>query len=217
MKRMLTIDLLKGKGVPTRSDPNTIAFTAGAIAVPAILIIMMFGFYLKNNVIITVQQQKIKLCESNINKMSEAQALLTKADKEKKYADGCLSEAAVEIDKHYQWSPAIVEIVNLLPDSVLLKGIDVKQNMLKKVVPSKKPEGGEVEISIPITNVKINVNERSSSDRGQNMKSFQDSLRSSAVFSSLIDTINVSQGIETYKEQDFVTYQVDCSFKPKQK
>lgn len=213
--KMLTIDLLKGHGVPIRSNPDKIALISVALAIPTVIAIVMFGYYLKNNVIISIQQQRMLNYEKSINNMSQAQGLLQAYEKEKKYTDGCLSEVWQNIIKHAQWTPILVEIVKIMPDSILLKGIDIKQDTVKKTVPSKNAGGGDVEISIPIKTLRISVCEKSGLEHGRSIRNFQDSLRSSAVFASILDNITVSQGIDTFKGQDVVSYQINCSFKPK--
>ncbi|HBG28334.1 MAG: hypothetical protein A2Y10_19780 [Planctomycetes bacterium GWF2_41_51] len=214
MNEMLTIDMLKGQGIPKKSNPDKIAFMSLALIVPALVAISMLGFYFKNNVIISIDKQRIVNCQQSIGKMSEAAALLELSKKEKKYTDDCLAEVAKNLSRNIQWTPILVEIVETMPDSILLKGIDIKQDNIKEIVPSKVAGGGDVEVSIPIRILIINVTEKSGSDHGISVRNFQDSLRSSTVFGSLLDNISVSQGIDTFKGQDAVSYKIDCSFKP---
>ncbi len=211
--KMLTIDLLKGQGVPVRSDLDKIAFTVVALEIPIFIAIMLMGCYLSNNINISIKKQKIVNYDKMINKLSEAAALQNAFEKEKKSIEGSLSEVAATINNHAQWTPVLVEIVKTLPDSVLLKGISVKQDTIKKRMLSKKGTGEIVDVAVPVTILRINVSEKSGSGREQPIRDFQDNLRSSAVIGSRLDNITISQGVETFKGQDFVSYQIDCVFK----
>jgi len=211
---LLTIDLLKGHGRPVRSDPDKIALMAIALTVPAVIVIGLLGLYFRNNVIVSVQTQRIVNCENSINKMSEAQTVLAAYEKQKTYTDNCLSEVSKNLKKQMQWTPAIVQIVNIMPDSILLAGMDIKSVMMKKKVPSKKAVGGMVEMSVPVTTMRINLYEKSGVDNGRSIRLFQDALRASSVFNSRIDSITVSQSMDSLDGRDIILYQVDCCFKP---
>jgi hypothetical protein len=213
-EKMFTIDLLKKGGIPVRSDPDNIAVTMVMLEVPLFIAIMMVGCYLNNSVIISIQKQKIMHYTQKISQLSEAAALQDAFDKEKENIDGCISEVSANINKHTQWTPFLVEIVKIMPDSILLTGIDVKQDEIKKKAPSKTKGGGTTEVSIPVKIMQIRVCEKTSTDGGQSVRDFQDSLRSSAVFGPRLDNINISQGVDAYKGQDVVSYQIDCTFKP---
>ena len=213
-EKMLTIDLLKGRGIPVRSNPDNIALTMVMLEVPLFIAIMMLGCYLNNNVIISIQKQKIMNYTQKISQLSEAAALRDAFEKEKENIDSCMSEVSANINKHTQWTPFLIEIVKIMPDSILLTGIDVKQDEIKKKVPSKKGNGESTEVIIPVKRMQIRVCEKSVTNGGQSVRDFQDSLRASAVFGPRLDNINISQGVDAYKGQDVVSYQIDCTFKP---
>jgi hypothetical protein len=210
--KLLKIDLLKGQGIPTRSNPEKIALMAITILIPTIMSISMFGYFWKNNVLISIERQKIANCEKGIKSMAKAQALLDKSEKEKKFRSDCLGEVSKIINTRYQWTPGLVEIVKLMPDSVLLKEIQIRQSTIKKTVPSKQDVGQTIEIPLPITKMKISVTERSPGS-GPHIREFQNNLRSSEVFGPILDSVTVSQGVESYREQSTVSYQIECYFK----
>jgi hypothetical protein len=210
---MFTIDLLKGRGIPVRNRPENIAVAAVTVAVPVIIALIMFGYYMRSSIVLSVQKQEIIGCDTQISKMSEAAALQKTFESEKKIANGCLSEVATNIKNHIQWTPVLVEIVKNMPNSILLTGINVKEDNITKKVFSKET-GKTTDVSVPVRTLQINVFETSGSVHGQSIRDFQDSLRSSAVFGPQLDNISVSQGVEKLKGQDVVSYQIDCSFKP---
>jgi Tfp pilus assembly protein PilN len=213
--KMLTIDLLKGRGIPVRSNPDNIATMMVMLEIPVIVTIMMLGYYLHSDVVISIREQKIVNYERKIEKLSEAAALQEAVTNEKETIDSCLSEVAATINKHTQWTPVLIEIVENIPDSILLTGIDIKQGSVKKKVPSRDGNGGDVEVVVPVGILRINVREKSGFNHEQSIRDFEDSLRSSAVLGPQLDNINVSQGVDTLKGQDVVSYQIDCAFKPR--
>ena len=108
-----------------------------------------------------------------------------------------------------------MEIVKNMPDSVFLTGVEVMQDSIKKSIPPKGGKGQAVEVSIPVKILRINVREKTRLGSGESIREFQDNLRASPIFSSQLDNIKVSQGIDTVKGQDTAIYQIDCTFKPK--
>jgi hypothetical protein len=212
--KMLTIDLLKGQGIPIKSRPKSIAVMAVMLAIPAIIAIIMFSYYMHNRVVISIQKQRMVNYETKINELSEAAALQETFEKEKKVVSGCLSEVATNINNHVQWTPVLIEIVKSMPDSILLTGIDIKQDTVKKKVPSKKGSEEKVDVIVPVRILQIDARENSGFGHGQSIRDFQNNLRSSAVFSPRLDNISISQGIDTFKGQDVVSYQINCIFKP---
>ncbi len=211
--KLLKIDLLKGQGIPTRSNPEKIVLMAITILVPTIMSIAMFGYFWKNNVLISIEKQKVANCEKGIKTMAKAQALLDKSEKEKKYRNDCLTEVAKSVSTRYQWTPGLVEIVKLMPDGVLLKAIEVKQSTIKKIVPSKQDVGQMIELAIPVTKMRITVTERIPGS-GPQIREFQDNLRASQVFGPILESVAVAQGVDSYREQSTVSYQIECAFKP---
>ncbi len=212
--KMLTIDLLKGRGIPAKSRPESIVVTAMVLGVPAIIGIVMFSYYMRSRVVISIQKQGIVSCETKINNLSEAAAMQEAFEKEKKIANGCLSEVAATITNHTQWTPVLIEIVKSMPDSILLAGIGVKQDTVRKKVFAKDGSGGMSEVVVPVRILRINARESSGLARGQSIRDFQDTLRSSAVFSSRLDNVNVSQEVDKSGGQNVVSYQITCAFKP---
>jgi hypothetical protein len=211
---MFTIDLLKGQGIPARSRPENIAVMAVTLAIIAIIAAIMFGYYMHNSIVISIQKQEIASYETRINKLSTAAALQKAFEEEKKVVNGCLSEVAATINKHTQWTPFLIEIVKNMPDSIVLTGINVKEDTIKKKAPSKNKSGETVDVDVPVRVLQINACENSGPGYGQSIRDFQDRLSTSPLFSSHLDHVSVSQGFDTFKGQDVVLYQINCAFKP---
>jgi hypothetical protein len=68
---MYKIDLLKGQGVPIRTRPKNVIVGIITLLVPIIISIAVLGYYLRNNVGISVRQKQLAVCQSNIDKLAD--------------------------------------------------------------------------------------------------------------------------------------------------
>jgi len=211
---MFTIDLLKGQGIPVRSRPEGIVITVVSFAVPIIIAIVMLGFYLSNRIIISVQKQELANYEESIGKLSAAVKLQESFEKEKSMISNCLLEISSSINRHTQWSPILVTLAQTMPDSLVLTKLEVKQTSIRKKVPQKNDPKKMVDISVPVKTVKMSVsgNPRFNCDKA--IRDFKDSLRLSDSLGPKLENIEVSQKPETLENQNVISYDIDCIFKP---
>jgi Tfp pilus assembly protein PilN len=210
---MLTIDLLKGQGIPLKSSPGGIAIIAVSAVVPIIIAIIMFSFYLDDKANASVSEQEIARCQKDIEKLSGAVKVYESLEKEKILYSNCLSEVKSSLSKYIQWSPVLVTVVENMPESVMLTELEVRQESVRKKVP--KPDNPEemVEKSIPIKVLLMTVSGDPKSNCGKAVIDFQDSLRSSAFLGPKLESIGYSQESEKLKGQDVASYKIKCVFK----
>jgi len=211
---MFTIDLLKGQGLPAKSRPESIAIAAATLAVPVIIAIVMFGLYLRNKIIISVQKQAIANYETKIGGLSDAVELQKSFENEKNAISGCLSEASASLGRHTQWSPVLATLVKNMPDSVVLTELEVKQTSVKRKVPKKDDPKKMIDISVPVRTLRINVCGSPQSDCDKAVRDFRERLRSSTLLGPKLENIRVSQRFGTLESRDVVSYQIECIFKP---
>jgi Tfp pilus assembly protein PilN len=211
---MFTIDLLKGQGTPAKSRPEGIAIVAATLAVPVIITIVMFGLYLRNKIIISVNKQEIVNYEKKIAELSDAVELQKSFENEKAAINSCLSEVSTSLGSHTQWSPVLTTLVKNMPDSVVLTDLEVKQSSVKRKVPKKDDPKIMIDISVPVRTLQINVCGNPQSDCDKAVRGFRERLRSSALLGPKLENIRVSQRFGTLQDQDVVSYQIDCIFKP---
>jgi len=211
---MFTIDLLKGQGVPVRSRPGGIAIAAVAVAVPVIVSMLMSGFYLKNRIIMSINQHQTEKWQTEIGKLSDVKEMLDSFDKEKAVCNNYLSEVRFALGKHAQWSPVLTILAEKMPESVLLTGLDVKQRFIKRKVPHKSDPEKTVDIDVPVRTLRLSVSTSPKSDGDKAVRDFRDSLRASDYLGPRLENIRVSQEFETLKGEEVVNYEIDCIFKP---
>jgi Tfp pilus assembly protein PilN len=189
---MFTIDLLKGRGIPEKSGgPEGVAVAVVGIAVPVIIAIAVFGYYLRGRIIMSVQKQSIINYEAKTNELADVVKLQKKYEEEKNIYNSCLSEVSSSIGRHTPWSPVLVTLIENMPDSIVLTKLDVKQRSVKKKVPQRRPQSNSYEA----------------------VKDFQDRLRASTLLGPRLEDITVSQKIDRLNGQNVTSYQINCVFK----
>jgi Tfp pilus assembly protein PilN len=211
---MFTIDLLKGQGIPAKSRPEGIAIAAATLAVPVIIAIVMFGLYLRNKIIISVQKQAIANYETKIGGLSDAVELQKSFENEKNAISGCLSEVSASLGRHTQWSPVLATLVKNMPDSVVMTELEVKQSSVKRKVPKKDDPEKMIDISVPVRTLRIKVCGSPQSDCDKAVRDFRERLRSSTLLGPKLENIRVSQRLGTLESREVVSYQIECIFKP---
>ena len=211
---MFTIDLLKGQCIPAKSRPEGIAIAAATFAVPIIIAIVMFGFYLSNIINISVQKQEIVKYEKRIDKLSDSIEMQKLFEKEKNVISSCLTEVSSSIAKHAQWSPILMTLVENMPDSVVLTSLEVKQRSVRRKVPQKDDPKKMINISVPVRTLHISVCGSPQTNCDKAVRDFGDRLRSSALLGPKLEDIRVSQGFDMLQNQNVVSYEIDCVFKP---
>jgi hypothetical protein len=211
---MFTIDLLKGQGIPIKSQPEGIVVTAATFAVPFIIAIVMFGFYLSNRIIISVQKQEIANYEVKIDELSGAVELQKSFEQEKGVINSCLSEVSSSFERHAQWSPVLVTLVKNMPDSMVLTKLEVKHDSVRRKVPRKDDPQKTIDVSVPVRTLQMNVSGSPQQNSDKAVKNFRESLLLSALLRPKLEDIRVSQKSDTLDGQDVVSYEIDCVFKP---
>jgi Tfp pilus assembly protein PilN len=212
---MFTIDLLRGQGVPLKSSPGGIAITAITIAIPLYVIIITFGFYVDDKASMSIREQEIVRCQSEIDKLSDAVKLQESLEKEKILYGNCLSEVKSSIGKYIQWSPVLVTLVENMPNSVMLTGLEVRQDSVRKKVPNPDNPQEMIDSSVPVKILRMSVSGGPKYDCNKEVRDFQDHLQSSAFLRSRLENIVVSRESETLEGRDVASYEIDCVFKPR--
>ncbi len=211
---MFTIDLLKGQCIPAKSRPEGIAIAAATFAVPIIIAIVMFGFYVSNIINISIQKREVVRYKKKIDELSDAIELQESFEKEKQVISSCLTEVSSSIAGHTQWSPVLMTLVENMPDSVVLTSLEVKQRFIKRKVPKKDDPQKKTTISVPVRTLHVSICGSSQTSYDRAVRDFGDRLRSSALLGPRLEDIRVSQGFDMLQNQDVVSYGIDCVFKP---
>ena len=211
---MFTIDLLKGQGVPRKNRPVGMVAAAVAVAVPVIAAAAVFSCYLRNAIAISIKKQAVAGYEAKIDKLSDAVKLHKSREQDKSLYINSLSEVKSSIVNHTQWSDVLAAVVQNLPDAVVLTKLEVIQQHAKKKVPSKDDPKKTIDISVPVKTLKISVAANPESNCDEAVREFRNRLLRSQSLQPSLAGINVSATSGTLGQQEVISYEIDCNFKP---
>ncbi len=212
---MFTVDLLKGQGIPIRTKPQGVAIFVVTFAVPVIIAIVMVIFYVHSKILIGVQKESIISIEEQTERLAGALKFRDSYEKDRTDINNCLADVATSIRSHMQWSPILVTLVENLPDSVILTGLEVKQQSVKRKVVLPADPTKTVNKSIPVRTLKMKVSGDPSYDCDLEVKAFRDRLRASeAIGPKVEDIVVASQGRDTLDGREVIAYEIECVFKP---
>ncbi len=211
---MFTIDLLKGQNLPVRTKPQGVVIFVATFAVPALVAILIVGFYIRNEIIISVQADNISSFEAQTKRLSDALKLRESFEKQKSDLNSGLADVSSSIHRHIQWSPILVTLVKNLPESVVITNLEVRKESMKRKgitkVGSKKPEA-----NVFVRTLKLRVSGEPTIECDLEVKKFRDRMRESDFLGpKLEDIVIASQGHDILDGRDVVTYDIDCIFKP---
>jgi hypothetical protein len=211
---MFTIDLLKGAGIPAKSRPEGVVIGVVAFAVPAFVAIAMFGLYGINGIRMSIETRDITRYAERTKGLSGAVKQQESLDKEKNTIISSLSEVASCIDRHSQWSPVLVTLVENMPTSMVLTKLELKKEKVKKRVPSKDDPKKLIAISIPKRTLRMNVCGSRQFDCKGAVQDFKDRLWNSKLLSSKLENIRLAHENDTLEGKPVISFQIDCVFKP---
>ena len=211
---MFTIDLLKGQGIPPKSRPEGIAVGAIGLAVPVIVAIVIAGVYMTDNISLSTQKRELADYEKRVDKLSDALELKRAFEKQRATINEVLSEVSSSIDRHMQWSDVLVDIVENMPESMILAELEAKHNMVRRRVAKDGDAETKVDVMVPLRTLSITVSGKSEYDCDRAVRDFSDRLRISKVLGPKLEDIRVSKSnLGRRKQRNFVSYQIDCVFK----
>jgi Tfp pilus assembly protein PilN len=212
---MFNIDLLKSSGLPIRTKPQGVAIFVATFAVPALVAILLCGYYIRNKVVISVDKQNIVTYENQSKRLADALQTKESFEKEKAGINNCMGDISKLIKNHFQWSPVLVTLVENLPDSIVLTNLEIKQTSIKRKPAKGEEKDKKAILSIPVRTLKMRVSANPSYSSDLDIRTFKDRLRDSKFLGpKLEDIVIASQGHDTLDGRDVVCYDIDCIFKP---
>ena len=194
---MFTIDLLKGRGIPARSRPEDIVAAAVAMAMPVVVTILLFGFFISNKVMISIRQQELANCTRQADGLTEAVALQSSFKAERAQIASCMTEAATAITRHMQWSNILVALVKNMPDPLVLTRLSVSERSARIKVADQKDPNRKVDIFVPTRTLNVSLGGSSESASDRAVRDFRDRLRLAKAMAHKIEDIPVSHEVGT--------------------
>lgn len=209
---MLTIDLLKGQGIPIKSRPGGAALLAFSIAVPVIVGIILLGDYVRGRIILKTERQYIIKLERKITQLSEGINFQEKIKREIEDARNCLVEVAETIQQQVQWSSILETLVTKMPDTLAMAELDVESTMIRERVPRRDDPSKFISIPVPKRTLHIGFYRKLTGGTDEPAMKYLQGLIVSPALSEETESIRfISQ--TTNVNDDTMHYMIECIFK----
>jgi hypothetical protein len=212
-KTIFTIDLLRGQGLPTKSNPASIMVAVLIFIVPLAAAITLSGMFFWNKVQMSLIKKEIASVDAQTAKLSDAIEFQKSMEAQKLLHNKYLSDVKTTIEKFNQWSPIIVTLADNMPSSITLTELEVKLDSVKKKVAKKDNPKEMTEINVPVTTLRIRMCDSSTENNEQAVKNFRDYIRTSSVLGPKLEKVGFDRESGVIDGQDVVYYMMDCVFK----
>lgn len=212
-KVVFTIDLLKGQGIPPQSGPWCIVIAVITAILPVIIAIAIWGFYQKNNVVMSIKQQDIAKLEEKTFELSDAVENQRALEREKIHYGACISEVNASIGKYTQWSSVLAELIENMPGSVVLSELKVEQDSVEKEVPKPDDPKKKVKINVPVNKLVLSVSDQGRGNCREAVRKYRECLLASPLLKPMLATIDFSTRTENLEGKDVKFYELSCLFK----
>lgn len=210
---MHKIDLFKGRRIPARSRPKFAAAAAVVVAAPVLAVAVFIGCYLNNRIIIGAQRRGIAKYQNMIDGLSNSERQLS-IRKQKKDTSAFLCEVAAAVRQYTQWSPLLVTLAESMPPSVVLAGLEVNSQPVRRRIPRPCEPDRLVDASVPSRTLRVDVVAGGDGRADHQVKLLTDRLRAAPAMKPLLEDIRISQGLDEFMGRRTVSYQIDCILKP---
>ena len=209
---MLTIDLLKGQGIPIKSRPGVAMVFAVSIAVPMICAILGLGQYVRGNIMLSMTEQETDRFRARVIELTDNVSLHRKSEQEVTTIKGCLGEVGLIMRNYIQWSPVLEEVARSIPESIVLDELVVQAENIFRHVPSKRDPTKNITITLPKRRLIVNLYGRLGGSSDEAILTFIERLKASEVFKKEVYNIRqISQKAD--EKEDLMSYSIECVFR----
>ncbi len=213
---IFNIDLLKGKGRPAKSRPESMAVAAIAVIIPAVVAIIFLSIFLGNRVAISIKKNEIASYQKRLEseKLADAVKFQKSVEDEKKLLTNGISEVASNIGSRIQWSPVIETILKNLPESLAMTVLEVKEETKKVKKPKADEPGKMTDVPVAIKTLHMGMVANSQNNYDVAVKQFRSKLIEDSWLGPKLEDIRVAQEFEKVNDRQVVSYQIFLVFKP---
>lgn len=210
---MLTIDLLKGAGVPIKNSPGTVALKVLPFVLPLVAAVYLVGSFQINRAVIAMEQSGVekiqdKLTE-NATDIQQVRQWTTAAEQIQKN----LAEVSRNLGRHVQWSQILQAVVEQLPESVGLMEVKLSRNTTRKKVTDSKNANKQVNKIIINRILTLQVYGDSSLGTDEAIKRYLHDLgQVPAIRQRAKDIRIVSQQSDKLHDKPVTIHTIECEF-----
>ena len=209
---MLTIDLLKGQGIPIKSRPGGATLLAISIAMPVIVTIFGLGDYMRSNIELSTKWQDVARKESEISALTESMRAHEDSKREAMQINSCLGELGEIMDQQLQWSPVMEVVARNVPDTIVLEELVVQSENVFKTVPLRRDTTKNIAISVPRRRLILNIYGKLGVASDEAVLTFLHKLAASEVLKQRVANIRkLSQKAD--EKNEIMHYTIECVFK----
>jgi len=209
---MLNIDMLKGQGIPMKSNPGTALLLALVIAVPVLATMAITAEYLNGRIELKTLKNEWSEVEDNISQLSAGVKFQASDRGIINNINACFVEVHEILQYHIQWTPVLVTLIENLPEKLFLEKLTLDTYPLQTEVPKRSDPLEFVSVDVPKSIVFIDLYSHLADDDIKNVQDYIEQLNSLESFREKIDSIRPLTQI-TDEHEGVKRYSIKCVFK----
>ncbi len=209
---MLNIDMLKGQGIPMKSNPGTALLLALVIAVPVLATMAIAAEYLNGRIELKTLKNEWSEVEDNISQLSAGVKFQASDRGIINNINACFVEVHEVLQYHIQWTPVFVTLIENLPEKLFLEKLTVDTYAQLTEVPKRSDPLEFVSVEVPKSIVYIDLYSHLADHDNKNVLNYIQQLNALEQFVQKIDSIRPLSQI-TDKQEGVVRYSIKCVFK----
>ena len=212
---MYKIDLLKGRGIPSKAQPLHVVIAAAVGLISVATALFMVGSYCKNHVVGRSLAAKLASYDAHGNDLIRVAQIMSDKQTERQKINNQLAEVSKVIKTHMQWSPIIAAILENLPNSVALNSLALSRHVRQERVERPDDQGGPITVATYQYVLEIETICDIGAPGNRAVQKFIDRLRASAAMVSKLEDIRVmsKQSKSSDNDDDLSRYDIECVFK----
>lgn len=208
-----TIDLLQGQGLPPQSRPAMVALAVVPLLIPVLATVAMAACWKHNACLIETKQAVAAQHQDQIQRNQEQLDQFLAAQKqilEKKHQ---VTQIAKSLKTEIQISPLLFNLIQDLPQSLMLIKMDLEYNPIRRKVTD--PKSGNVSFqSIIQRNLKLIVAGADNAQVDELVNSYIQTLRKSEFLRDHAQEIRIAaREQDELNEKPIIQYTIECQFK----
>lgn len=210
---MLTIDLLKGQGIPVRTRPAGASLLAIVIAVPVVVTIVTLGNYVRGGIMLRNQKHLLTTIQADIFKLANSVRYKQDAERQIDDMNACFVEVDEVILQQIQWSPILQVLAENMPTSLVMSSLNVKSEIESKEVPQRKNPSKGMSVPVPKRILYISLYGKRTRGSDEAVLKLLSALNTSSFLGERADNIRlIAQA--TDRRRNVMNYVIECVFKP---
>lgn len=209
---MFTIDLLKGKGLPVKSDIKRTVLKAVPMLIPVMMVGMFVSSYSQKCILVNAKETAIKQNDLQIEELSGCMREYSKVNSRISEMRKCVDEISKALSYRVQMSDMILELINILPGGIFISEMEMDRQLTnEKYVIEATNETKQR----PVVHRKLvlELGGFQGADSDQAMQEYVEALKQSPMLSSTFREIKPASRHQAQLDKKTATfYTIECMF-----